>query len=143
MERNLRPLARALDIAAAHQVSLAIETIPCKRATPLANLAQVIAQAPRSRIALDTEFLADHSQLFDIFAQDWAWEEQRVQHVHIKDFDGLAFLPNGRRRYLHPKEGKIDFALFFARLQERNFQGTISLELPALNEEGVVDIAKI
>jgi sugar phosphate isomerase/epimerase len=143
LERNLQPLQRCLDIAAEHDVLLAIETIPCKISTPLENVERAVKRDPRCAIALDTEFLANHGQLFDVFNKEWAWEHQRVRHIHIKDFDGQAFLPDGKRRYLHPGEGNIDFTRFFQALRQSGFDGAISLESPALDSNGKLDRAKI
>jgi sugar phosphate isomerase/epimerase len=97
----------------------------------------------RSRIALDTEFLAKHQQIETVFTTDWLWQKPLVRHAHIKDYDGEGFSADGRRRYLHPGEGGIDFARFFAGLKQHNFPGTISLEAPAIDQGGHVDLARL
>lgn len=140
MENNIEHLSRCLDIADQHDISLAVETIPATFADPLTNVRKAFMADPRSRIALDTEFLALHEQLGTVFETDWLWEEQRVRHIHIKDFDGVGFRPDGSRRYLHPGEGKIDFPGFFTALKSHNFNGNISLEAPSIDATGNVDL---
>lgn len=140
LENNLEHFSRCLDIADQYGIALAVETIPAKFGDPLTNVHRALNTDLRSRIALDTEFLALHDQLGAVFEEDWVWEEQRVRHVHVKDFDGEGFRPDGSRRYLHPGEGKIDFASFFANLKNRNFTGNLSLESPVIDGEGKVDL---
>src|SRR5207247_1196936 len=137
LERNLQPLSACLDVAERYDMRLAIETIPCLKHDPLSNVRRAVEQDGRVRVALDTEFLAWHEQLETVFEAGWLWEGQRVCHVHVKDYDGQAFLADGRRRYLHPGDGRIDFASFFAQLQQRKFSGSISLEAPAVDASGM------
>lgn len=143
LENNLSLLSQCLDIAGQHGVTLAIETIPCRLATPLGNVQSAIERDNRCDVALDTEFLAQAHQLDEVFTAAWLWSSQRVQHIHIKDFDGNPFAPDGRRRYLHPGEGTINFVRFFERLKERRYDGYISLESPAIDATGFVDIKRI
>ena len=159
LDNNLERLRECIDIAARHGIELAIETIPCRRSDPLSNVHRAVQRDGRSRIALDTEFLAKHQQIETVFLEhsiatggeqietvfttDWLWQKSLVRHAHIKDYDGEGFSPDGRRRYLHPGEGGIDFARFFAGLKQHNFAGTISLEAPAIDQGGHVDLARL
>ncbi len=133
---NLASLQDCLDIAAQYNMQLTLETIPCRKATPLQNMLVAIGQDSRSLITLDTEFLANHQQLDEVFTIEQLWLEQRVRHVHIKDYSGRLFTEAGVRNYLHPGDGHIDFPLFIKRLKEKNFNGTISLEAPASGDSG-------
>ena len=143
LENNLSLLGQCLDIAEQHGLTLAIETIPCRLATPHDNVHRAIEQDDRCDVALDTEFLAQADQLDEVFLSTWLWSSQRVQHVHIKDFDGNPFASDGRRRYLHPGEGTINFGQFFEKLKEHNYNGYISLESPAIDATGFVDVRRI
>lgn len=142
-ERNLSALGECLAIAADAGLALAIETIPCAQADPLTNIRRAIAQDSRAQVALDTEFLALHGQLDEALASDWLWQEGRVRHIHIKDYDGQMAEADGYRRYLHPGEGQIDFSRFFERLAQRGFAGTISLEATAVRRDGWIDLPKL
>lgn len=142
LEYNLQPLARCLDIAAQHGLELAIETIPCTYADPLTNVRRAVEHDPRSRVALDTEFLAFHDQLDAVFAASWLWQTKLVCHVHLKDHDGHLSV-NGGRRYLHPGEGRIDFRSFVGQLSAAGFDGALSLEARAIDHEGRVEVARI
>lgn len=133
----------AADLAADHGVDIALETIPCMRATPLANLERVISHEPRLHVALDTEFLAYHDEVALALGADWLWEDDRVRHIHLKDFGGGLLDADGGRRYLMPGEGAIDFPGFFDALGSRGFQGTVSLEAGARTPDGVPDVAHL
>ncbi len=143
LEYNLQPLHECLDITTRYGLELAIETIPCRLADPLHNIHRALEHDQRCRVALDTEFLAQHQQLQEVFQANWLWQTGHVCHVHIKDFDGQAFLPDGNRKYLHPGEGHIDFTRFFTDLKHCGFHGSVSLEAPVIDAEGNVNIAKL
>jgi sugar phosphate isomerase/epimerase len=143
IERNLATLGPCLDIAEEAGVQLAVETIPCARADPLTHIRRAMEQDARCMIALDTEFLAQHQQLEEALTAAWLWKDGRVRHVHIKDYDGQAATPDGYRRYLHPGEGHIDFARFFAALQNQGFDGAISLEASVVNQDNSIDVEKL
>lgn len=142
LEYNLELLQSCLDAVEHYGIKLAIETIPARHADPISNVHRAFQQDARSYIALDTEFLAQYQQLDEVFTTSWLWEHERIQHIHIKDFDGQPFI-DGKRRYLHPGEGNIDFARFFSQLRQHPYTGYISLESPAIDNTGYVDIARL
>ena len=124
-------------------MELAVETIPCTKRTPLEVIQQVIERDSRSRIALDTEFLAIHNQVEASLDADWLWSNNLVRHIHLKDYDGNQYSAAGYRRYLHPGEGHLDFAHLFARLKQRNFNGNLSLEASVVSPDGTRDTEKL
>jgi len=137
IEENLALLPACLDIAEAFGLTLAVETIPCAVASPLENVHRALEADERCRVTLDTEFLALHGQLEAALADDMLW--QRVAHVHVKDYAGALRNAEGRRVYLIPGEGRIDFPSVFAALQRRGYAGSITLEVSALTADGSVD----
>ena len=143
LENNLASLSQCLDVAEQYELTLAIETIPCRHADLLSNVRRAVEKDNRCRIALDTEFLAQSNQLDEVFTSTWLWSPQHVLHTHIKDFDGHSFTSDGGRRYLHPGEGTIDFEHFFERLKQHNCEGYVSLESPAIDMNGHVDIERL
>ena len=142
LERNLDRLPRCLDTAEAYNIALAAETIPGTVGTPLANLRLAVERDRRCRVTLDTEFLGFHGQLAESVEADWLWSDNRVRHVHVKDFDGRMRDGNGRR-YLLPGEGSLDVTGFLGRLVERNYGGAITLEASALTPSGELDETRL
>ncbi len=143
LEANLEPLTRCLDSAARYDVALAIETIPARHFDPLTNVYKAVERDTRCAVALDTEFLAQSHLLEKVFATEWVWQDERTRHVHIKDFDGQGFSESGKRRYLHPGDGHIDFEQFFSGLKQCGFAGYVSLESPAIDHKGHVDTQRL
>jgi sugar phosphate isomerase/epimerase len=137
LAENLALLPECLDIAEAAGITLAVETIPCSVGSPLENVHRALDADDRCRITLDTEFLAHHGQLDDALADDALWE--RVAHLHVKDYAGALRDGDDRRRYLIPGEGTIDFVKVFATVQERGYDGALTLEVSALTPAGSVD----
>ncbi|HEY0757471.1 MAG TPA: sugar phosphate isomerase/epimerase family protein [Ktedonobacteraceae bacterium] len=143
IDLNLSILSECIDIAEECQMELAIETIPCVKSTPLEVIQQVIERDKRSKVALDTEFLAIHGQINQALDTPWLWSGELVRHIHLKDYDGQQYTADGYRRYLHPGEGKLDFPYIFARLQQHQFKGNLSLEASVVGPDFTRDSAKL
>ncbi|GAC1567793.1 MAG: hypothetical protein NVS3B14_14940 [Ktedonobacteraceae bacterium] len=143
LEDNLAILPDCLEIAQQYGLLLALETVPSKSDDPLGNILRAIEKDHRCFIALDTEFLALHRQLEAALDAGWLWQDQRVRHIHIKDYDGSLYSTDNYRRYLHPGEGTIDFAHFFSSIKAHHFNGNISLEASIVNLDGTRDIDKL
>jgi sugar phosphate isomerase/epimerase len=142
IERNLDRLPACLDTAEAYGVVLAVETIQGTWGMPLANIRLALERDPRCRVTLDTEFLGFHGQLAESITADWLWAEDRVRHVHLKDFDGRMRDGNGRR-YLLPGEGNLDLQGFLTGLVERGYGGAITLEASAIGQSGELDEGRL
>jgi sugar phosphate isomerase/epimerase len=142
IERNLDLLPACLDMAEAYALVLAVETIQGTAGTPLANIRLALARDPRCRVTLDSEFLGFHGQLEASIATDWLWLENRVHHVHLKDFDGRLHDASGRR-YLLPGEGELELQGFLTGLTERGYKGAITLEANAITKAGTLNEARV
>jgi sugar phosphate isomerase/epimerase len=142
LERNLGLLSRCLDIAEQYGLDLAVETIPCVAADPLANIERAYARDSRMCVALDTEFLAMHDQIENVFETAWLWQTRLVKHVHLKDFV-VARGAAPERRYLHPGDGQIDFERFMRQLRRANFDGALSLEARGIDGDNNVEVERI
>jgi sugar phosphate isomerase/epimerase len=136
IERNLQHLPACVDTAEAYNLTLAVESIQGVAGTALANIQLALEREPRCRVTLDSEFLGFHGQLAESITADWLWEGGRVQHVHLKDFDGRLMDGNGRR-YLLPGEGSLDLQGFVNGLLQRGYGGAITVEGNAVGESGV------
>lgn len=143
IERNLDRLPACLDMAEAYELALAVETIPGSVGTTLANVRLAVERDQRCRVTLDTEFLGFHGELAESIAADWLWADNRVQHVHLKDFDGRMRDASGRRYYLFPGEGKLDLQTFLAGLVDRGYEGPIAVEGSARLSSGDLDPARL
>jgi sugar phosphate isomerase/epimerase len=89
---------------------------------------------PRCGVTLDTEFLALHGQLDRAHVL-----AERLGHVHVKDFDPAVW-GTKPRRYLLPGEGVLDLDGFLERVP---YDGTLTLELSAVRDDGGVDAERL
>ena len=140
---NLAVLPVCITMAEEYGLTLAVETVPGRSGDTLGNARCAVEHDSRCHIALDTEFLALHGQLEAALQADWLWQDRRVPHIHIKDYDGALYSTDNYRRYLHPGEGIIDFPSFFAALKARHYDGNISLEASIVNRDGTRDMEKL
>ena len=88
---NLAILPDCIAMAQEYGLTLAIETVPSRSGDTLGNARRAVEHDNRCCIALDTEFLALHQQLEAALDADWLWQDQRVCHIHIKDYDGAMY----------------------------------------------------
>ena len=140
---NLAVLPDCISMAERHGMSLAVETVPSRSGDTLGSARRAVEHDSRCRVALDTEFLALHGQLEVALEAGWLWQDRRVPHIHIKDYDGALYSTDNYRRYLHPGEGTIDFPRFFAALKARHYDGNISLEASIVNRDRTRDMEKL
>jgi sugar phosphate isomerase/epimerase len=134
LERNLAHLPGLLDTAEEHGLTLAVETIPCSVGTPVENVLRACERDSRCHATLDAEFLALHGQL------DRGRElGDRIAHVHVKDFDPAVW-GTKPRRYLLPGEGVLDLDRWLEGLA---YDGTLTLELSAVRDDGSIDVARL
>jgi sugar phosphate isomerase/epimerase len=117
-----------------------METIPASLGSPLENVRRALEYDERCRATLDTEFLARDGQLDEALADDALWE--RVVHLHVKDYAGALRKGDGRRVYLIPGEGRIDFKSVFGALGRRRYERSLTLEISALTTVGHVDVQR-
>ncbi|MDO5662971.1 MAG: TIM barrel protein [Brachybacterium sp.] len=139
----LRPaLHDLIDEAAERDVDVSVETIPVRGSTPLTVLRELTDAEPRARVTVDTEFLGLHGEFDGVAEHPWLWDGT-VDHIQVKDTLGSFLDEQGRRPYLHPGEGTLDLAGFFATIIERGYDGTVSLESTALTDDGDVNWARL
>jgi sugar phosphate isomerase/epimerase len=142
-DRNLEHLPSCIDTAEAYNLVPAVEAVMGTAGTPLANIQLALERDARCRVTLDSEFLGFHGQLEASIAADWLWAEKRVQHVHLKDFDGRLKDGEGRRRWLLPGEGALELQGFLSGLVERGYDGAITVEASAVGDDGKLDEKRI
>lgn len=141
IERNLAQLDAAFEIANDSSVTLTIESIPCVRHTPSSHLRFIADTHPNSRFTLDTEFLAMHDEI------STAMEDLsilgRTDEIHIKDFNGSLIDSNGKRIYLHPGEGTIDFGYVCKKASSLPQIIDLCLESTSVEANGSVNISQV
>lgn len=67
------------------------------------------------------------------------WKEGHICHYHINDYAG-DYMDWGNLSALPVGTGKLDFERFFGFLRSTGFEGDITTEGVAFDEEGNVDV---
>ena len=70
-------------------------------------------------------------------------EQSMVMDVHVRDYDGQPFTAEGRRRYLDPGEGQLDFPAIFGALVADGFRGPFMYEGSHTPVSGTGDVSAI
>lgn len=131
---NGEMLSRCREIIRPYGVRLLIENIPSACRDPLLNWRDLLPLGEDVGLIFDTRFGNLHRQTEKI----WADGEivPHIEHIHISDHKGAERDFSSLRPILHPGEGMIDFDRFASILDEKRYEGTITLESPVIMEGG-------
>lgn|GEM_PF-3906446 len=142
LERNLSAMGEILPEVWATGIRLLVETIPCQADMPWLNVERALAFADECArgtvgapapdlplgVNLDLEFLSWHDGVdvtLDRHVPGWG---PRLGNVHVKDHDGRPFDERGRRRYVNPGDGTLDYPGIFGRLRKAGYAGPLTFE---------------
>ena len=142
LERNLQALDEILPEVWQSGIRLLVETIPCQADVPWRNVDRALDFAEsRARSAgirpvsgqvlgvnLDLEFLSWHDGVRVALEERVPAWGPRLGNVHVKDHDGHPFDADGRRRYVNPGDGQLDYAWIFGRLRDSGYGGPLMFE---------------
>ena len=141
IQNNIAAYSRLQEIAAKYGLDLLVENVVCNTENPMKHLKELRATYPDIHFLFDTKMAAFHEELELLYEPeyDWLWKEGHIRHYHVNDYAGgymdwanLSALPVGT--------GKLDFEQFFAFLRSTGFEGDITTEGVAFDEEGNVDV---
>jgi len=142
IEYNVSRLGYLFDTAEKYDLKVLTENIPCGVHDPLSNWSVIRKEYPDARFIFDTRFGAFHRQLSQVFDDGW-YDRKNICHMHISDFAGQPGEFHRLRPIPMPREGTIGsdhFDSFFAHLKIV-YSDSITLESPAINDDGSVDIS--
>ncbi len=141
LQRNLGSLEAILPEVWGRNVRLLVETIPCQRGLPWDNVDLALDAAaalaarlgrdgvdPPLGVTVDLEFLAWHDGIEPLLGGWLSRRAAAVGNVHVKDYDGRPFGDDGRRRYINPGDGGLDFARIFGALRDTGYTGALVFE---------------
>ncbi len=141
IENNIAAYPRLREIADKYEIDLLVENVVCNTENPMKHLRELRTAYPDIHFLFDTKMAAFHEELELLYEKefDWLWKEGDIRHYHVNDYAGgymdwahLSALPVGT--------GKLDFERFFAFYRGTGFDGDITTEGVAFDENGNVDV---
>ncbi len=116
-----------LSFAEEHNIKMTVENVPyipnC-----LDHLSDLVTQINSEffGVTMDTEFVYSTGETveryFDIL-------DDYILHIHLRDYDGSPFDRNGRRRYLLPGRGNLDFSSILMTIK-KHYHSDLIIEAP-------------
>ncbi len=165
LARNFDALEPLLPRVQDAGMTVGLETIPCTVYNPVDNVRSALAHfgglAAGCAVTLDLEFLGWHNcvergvsgAFADLAGNDTSLahnpmaaarqEQSMVLDVHVRDYDGQPFTAEGRRRYLDPGQGQLDFPAIFGALVANGFRGPFMYEGSHTPVGGAGDVSAI
>lgn len=140
-QSNLSAYSRLCEIADAYGLVLGIENVVCNVENPMKHMCELRQQYPAIRFVFDTKMAAFHEELEQLYEKEceWLWKEGHICHYHVNDYNG-GYMDWANLRTLPIGAGRLDFERFFAFLRSTGFDGDITTEGVAFDEEGNVDV---
>lgn len=123
-DRVIKTVVSTQEYADNCTVSLSLELIP-HITIPIPELASFLSQnLEKTFFTLDLEYTSKFECLRDVLTH-----VTRVNNIHVRDYDG-HWVVNGKRRYLKPLDGTLDFDTIFSDIARSGYNGTYTLEAP-------------
>lgn len=140
-QNNLAGYKHLNHIAMQYGLDLLVENVVCSVGSPMKHFCELRERYPDIHFVFDTKMAAFHGQLDMLYEADyeWLWKEGHLCHYHVNDYLG-GYMDWANLRALPIGEGKIDFARFFEFIDKTGYDGFMTVESAAHNDEGVVDV---
>lgn len=142
---NLQCYGELAAIARTFHIDLLVENVVCNQKDPMTHWCELAERYPDIHFIYDTKMAAFHEQLLRTYepSDAWLWEEGRIRHLHINDYDG-GYMEWSKLKALPVGEGHIDFHQFFHFIQEKKYVGDFTVEATAFDRKtGEIDVAML
>ena len=134
-ERTVERILRLVSIAKRRGVDLLCENCCCVHSDPLTMFGKLLSTQSDLHFIFDTRPAQFHRQIPETFASDIF--RKHAVHMHINDFAGGYKEWSALYPIPQPGKGLIDWNLVFSSLRDMRYQGSITLEAPSMQSEGV------
>ena len=141
IQNNIAAYPRLREIADKYGLDLLVENVVCNTENPMKHLSELRTIYPNIHFLFDTKMAAFHEELEQLYKKEyeWLWKDGHIRHYHVNDYAGgymdwanLSALPVGI--------GKLNFERFFEFCRGTGYDGDITTEGVAFNEDGNVDV---
>jgi sugar phosphate isomerase/epimerase len=124
LDRVINLLSSIQKFAQEHSVTLSLELIP-HITISIPDLAEFLdLNLEKTFFTIDLEYTSKYACLREVLTY-----VSRVNNIHVRDYDG-HWVINGKRRYLKPLDGYLNFDSIFSMITQSGYTGTYTLEAP-------------
>lgn len=141
IQNNITAYPSLREIADKYGVDLLVENVVCNTENPMKHLQELRKAYPDIHFLFDTKMAAFHEELELLYEPefDWLWKEGHIRHYHVNDYAG-GYMDWANLSALPVETGGLDFERFFAFFRSSGYDGDITTEGIAFDEEGKVDV---
>lgn len=142
---NLQCYEELATLARQYRTDLLVENVVCNQKDPMTHWCELAERYPDIHFIYDTKMAAFHEQHTLIYEQayEWLWNERRIRHLHINDYDG-GYMEWSKLKTFPIGAGHIDFGRFFQWIHEKEYIGDFTVEATAFDREtGEIDVAML
>lgn len=124
LNRVVKTVSSMQEVAEEYSVSLSLELIPHITISIPVLAAFFNSHLEEPHFTIDLEYTSKYACLDEVLTY-----AARVNNVHVRDYDG-KWIVDGKRNYLKPLDGTLDFDAIFSRIAESQYNSTYTLEAP-------------
>ncbi|MBU7016723.1 MAG: sugar phosphate isomerase/epimerase [Theionarchaea archaeon] len=124
LDRVIKILESIQKFAQEYSVSLSLELIPHITISIPEIAAFLDLNLDKTFFTIDLEYTSKYACLREVLHY-----VSRISNVHVRDYDG-HWVIDGKRRYLKPLDGCLDFEEIFSMITHAGYTGTYTLEAP-------------
>lgn len=131
LSRVVKTLLSLQKVAEEYSISMSLELIPHIRIS-IPELASFFdSHLEKPFFTIDLEYTSKYECLDALLPY-----VTRINNVHVRDYDG-HWIANGKRRYLKPMDGNLNFDAIFSRIVNSGYNSAYTLEAPHKTVEEV------
>ena len=141
IQNNIAAYPRLREIANRYGLDLLVENVVCNTENPMKHFGKLREMYPNVHFLFDTKMAAFHEELELLYEReyDWLWKDGHIRHYHINDYAG-GYMDWAKLSALPVGTGKLDFERFFDYLRSTGYDGDITTEGVAFDDDGNVDV---
>lgn len=141
IQNNIAAYPRLCEMADKYGLDLLVENVVCNTESPMKHLRELREAYPDIHFLFDTKMAAFHEEMELLYEKEyeWLWKDGHIRHYHVNDYAG-DYMDWGKLSALPVGTGKLDFVRFFDFLKSTGFDGDITTEGVAFDENGNVEV---
>lgn len=141
IQNNIEAYPCLREVADKYGLDLLVENVVCNTENPMKHLCELREAFPNIHFLFDTKMAAFHEELELLYEKEyeWLWKDGHIRHYHVNDYAG-GYMDWGKLSALPVGTGKLDFERFFTFFRGTGYDGDITTEGVAFDEDGNVDV---